>query len=70
MPQGEKVLDLAGMRLDNRRALRLELTQPVERPFEAIDPRERVEDVVGHDTDTGAARAERNQPHPVAAPIR
>ena len=43
MLQGEKVLELASMRLDHLGALRLELAQPVERPLEAIEASKRVQ---------------------------
>ena len=54
------------MRLDDLRALRLELPQPVHGALEPVDAAERVHVAVGDDAEAGAAGSERDQPHPVA----
>src|SRR4051812_47412314 len=66
MLQRKKVLELAGMRLRDRGALRLELAQPPQGALEPVHSREWMKRAVGDDAEAVAARAERNQPHPVA----
>src|SRR5438034_3438936 len=66
MLEREEVLELVRVRFHLDGRLRLELAQPVERALEPVEAVERMQIVVGDDAEAVAARAEGDQPEPVA----